>query len=124
MDFPTNIITAATVPLSALLGGKTGYLIAETVTPLPVWFSSLLGPAGALVGMILAIRWLIARLDKQELKADARDAERAVNIATMTHITTQNQAIIEQNSDMLRDAKFAIEKCTQCEIKHILGKTK
>lgn len=86
----------------------------------PTWLSALLGPLGALTGTVLAIRWLLKRLDKQEAKADERDEERIKQTKIITEMTLQNQAIISQNSTMLAEAKFAIEKCTRCEIKHLI----
>ena len=63
----------------------------------------------ALVGTLLAIRWLLKRLDRAETKADARDAERDKNLQLIAAMTVQNQAIIAQNSEVLADVKIAIQ---------------
>jgi ABC-type enterochelin transport system ATPase subunit len=114
MTILTNTVAAATVPLSAVAGGKVGVYLASADI-VPAWASSMLGPAGALVGTLLAIRWLLARLDKAEAKADKRDAERDTNLALIASMTVQNQQVIEQNSELLQDVKQAIEKCAKMQ---------
>ncbi len=110
MNIIHNTIAAACVPLTAVFGSKIGTYIAQT-TPLPDWLGPLLGPIGALVGTLLAIKWLLARLDKAENKAEARDIERDKNLTLIATLTAQNQAVIEQNSEVLADVKTAITKC-------------
>jgi len=102
-------LSAAAVPLSAIAGSKIGAFLATTDTT-PSWAAGLLGPIGALVGTLLAIRWLLARLDKSEAKHDAREVERDRNFQTLVTLTVQNQEIIEQNSSVLRDVKTKLEK--------------
>ena len=106
-----NTIAAACVPLTAVFGSKIGSYVAQT-TQLPEWLSPLLGPIGALSGTLLAIKWLLARLDKAETKAEQRDVERDKNLTMIATMTAQNQAIIEQNSEVLADVKTAISKMT------------
>ena len=104
MNIVHNTIAAATVPLSAMAGNKIGSYMAQ-VSDLPQWLTPLLGPAGALGGTLLAIRWLLARLDKAETKADARDTERDKNLALIATMVVQNQSVIEQNSEVLSEVK-------------------
>ena len=111
MNIIHNTIAAAVVPLSAAMLGKAGNFVAQTV-PMPAWLAPMLGPVGALVGTLLAIKWLLARLDRAETKADARDAERDKNLQLIASMTVQNQAVIEQNSEVLADVKSAIQKLT------------
>lgn len=110
MHFIENTTAGACVPLSAIAGGKIAWYIGE-VTDLPNWAGSLLGPLGALAGTIIAIRWLLARLDKAETKADLRDKERDANLTLIAQMTMQNQTVISQNSVILSEVKDAIEKC-------------
>ena len=113
MNAVHTTISAATVPLSALLGSKMGAYLSTAATGLPEWITPLLGPAGALVGTLLAIKWLLARLDRVEAKAEARDAERDANMKLITTIAVQNQNVIEQNSETLQEVKAIIQKCSQ-----------
>ena len=116
-----TVIATLVVPIALLAGSKTGIVAANIMEgEAPNWVSSLLGPLGALTGTILAIRWLLARLDKQEAKAEVRDEERIKQTKIITEMTIQNQAVIAQNSTMLADARLAIEKCVRCEIKHLV----
>lgn len=107
-----NTIAAACVPLTAVFGSKIGNYVAQT-TPVPDWVAPLLGPIGALSGTLLAIKWLLARLDKAETKAEQRDIERDKNLSMIATMTAQNQAVIEQNSEVLADVKTAIAKCAE-----------
>ena len=109
MNIVHNTIAAACVPLTAILTSKLGTYIAQTA-PMPEWIGHLLGPIGALIGTLLAIRWLLDRLDKAEGKAEQRDVERDKNISMIATMTSQNQAVIEQNSELLSEVKVAIEK--------------
>jgi hypothetical protein len=129
MITPTETLTFATVPLALLTGNMFGNVVANTA-PVPDWASPILGSLGALAFAVLAVKWLIGRLDKQESKAEEREAildaketerskERDVHLRTIAEMTIQNQAIITQNSEMLKETKMTIEKCTNCEIKLI-----
>ena len=111
MNIVTHTISAAVVPLSAMMLSKSGNFLAQTV-PMPDWLSPMLGPVGALVGTLLAIKWLLTRLDRAEQKADVRDQERDKNLQLIASMTVQNQAVIKQNSEVLSDVKQAIEKMT------------
>lgn len=111
MDIIPHTISAACVPLTAVFGSKIGNYVAQTL-PVADWLTPLLGPLGALSGTLLAIKWLLTRLDKAEQKADVRDQERDKNLQLIASMTVQNQAVIEQNSEVLSDVKHAIEKMT------------
>ena len=109
MSIVTNTLAAAAVPLSAVAGGKAAAYLAQSAH-MPDWASSAIGPAGALGGTVLAIRWLLARLDKAEAKADQRDIERDANLALIASMTVQNQQVIEQNSAAMAEFKAVAEK--------------
>lgn len=113
MNIVQNIIGAAWVPLAAIAGSKfTGYIAQVSPHALPEWAAQIVGPVGALVGTLLAIRWLLTRLDRAENKAEERDKERDKNLTLIAQMTVQNQTIIEQNSEVLADVKKAIENKT------------
>jgi ABC-type enterochelin transport system ATPase subunit len=112
MNAVHTTVSAAAVPLSALLGSKMGIYLSTASPSLPDWLTPLLGPAGALIGTLLAIRWLLARLDRVEAKAEKRDAERDANMTLICTIAVQNQEVIEQNSSTLQDVKAVIQKCS------------
>ena len=108
MTLTAQLTAAAAVPLSAIAGGRIGGIIATATNP--DWIGPLLGPLGALAGTLLAIRWLLARLDKSEARHEARDAERERNMQTLIALTVQNQEVINQNSIVLREVKSTITK--------------
>lgn len=98
--------------VSAIFGAITLPSLAQIASndSMPDWAKWVLGPLGALVGMIVAIRWLTDRLDKQELKMDAREAERDADRKTLISVLTQNSITMEQNSSVLRDVKTVMDR--------------
>ena len=110
MTFIHNSISLAAVPLVATFGAKCGGLVAQ-IELVPAWAQPLVGPVGALIGTLIAIRWLLSRLDKQEKKMELRDIERDNNLTMIATMTAQNQRVIEQNSVVLLEVKDAIHKC-------------
>lgn len=103
--------SAAVVPLTAVFGSKVGNYLSAAAPGIPDWVSPLLGPMGALIGTLLAIRWLLTRLDKVEIKSDLRDAERDNNMKIITTMVVQNQQVIEQNSETLTEVRDIIRNC-------------
>jgi hypothetical protein len=75
-----NIETAASgfIAVSAsLLGSKTTRMLADvTNAPMPDWMTWLVGPLGALVGLVIALKWMSARLDRTEAKSEAKELAR------------------------------------------------
>lgn len=99
---------------SAIAGAVTVPSVAEIATneTLPDWAKWMLGPLGALVGMIVAIKWLTNRLDKAELAAavdratavareEKRQIERDSQMAQLIELGTRSNNVIEQNSRLL-----------------------
>lgn len=124
----TEILAFTTVPLALVSGNMVGSVVGSTGTAVPDWATPILGSMGALVFAIFAVKWLITRLEKQEEKADAREIaldkkeedrskERDEHLRTIAEITIQNQAVISQNSQMLKETKLTIEKFDFGEIK-------
>jgi ABC-type enterochelin transport system ATPase subunit len=104
-----HTISAAAVPLAAVASSKAMTYVADATQGIPAWVTPFVGPVGALIGTLIAIKWLLARLDKAETKADARELERDKNMSLLATLTVQSQTIIEQNSQVLEDVKKAIQ---------------
>ena len=107
MTITTHTLSAATVMLSGVAGGKLASITAESLQ-MPEWMQILTGPLGALGAALFALRWLVARLDKSESKFEQRDLERDKQFQQLVEITSQNHRVIEQNSDILREVKDRI----------------
>ena len=107
MTLTTHTLSAATVIVSGLAGGKLATLATQTLQ-MPDWYQLFTGPLGALGAALFAVRWLVVRLDKSESKFSARDIERDRQFEQLVGLTVQNQRIIEQNSDILREVKERI----------------
>lgn len=78
-------------------------LLADAVA-MPDWLSMLLGPLGALVGLIIAIKWLAGRLDKSEEKYDEREKERDDDRKTLI-------LLVEQNGQVLKEVTKTLQGC-------------
>lgn len=92
---------------SSVFGAKILPLIANATSPeMPQWMGWLLGPLGALIGMIFAVWWLAGRLNKAEEKADKREDERDSDRKTLI-------SVVEQNSAVIREVKEAISKISK-----------
>ncbi|MEN9534828.1 MAG: hypothetical protein RLZ22_169 [Verrucomicrobiota bacterium] len=109
MTLTTHTLSAATVMLSGVAGGKLASITAESLQ-MPEWMQILTGPLGALGAALFALRWLVGRLDKSESKFEARDIERDKQFQQLVEITTQNHQVIAQNSDILREVKDRISR--------------
>jgi hypothetical protein len=109
MSLTTHTLSAATVMLSGVAGGKLASITAESLQ-MPEWLQILTGPLGALGAALFALRWLVTRLDKSESKFEARDIERDKQFVQLVEITSQNHRVIEQNSDILREVKDRISR--------------
>lgn len=107
MTLTTHTLSAATVLVSGLAGGKLATLATQSFE-MPEWLQILTGPLGALGAALFAVRWLVVRLDKSESKFAQRDIERDKHFEQLISLTVQNQRIIEQNSDILREVKDRI----------------
>ena len=92
-------LSAITVVGSGIAGGATGRsvtrLLAET-SGIPEWMTMLGGPLGAVVAMGIGLKWLSGRLEKAELKLDAKDKQGEETIKLLTEALTRNSVVIEQ----------------------------
>jgi hypothetical protein len=90
---------------SSILGSKIlPFLANATQSEMPDWMRYLLGPLGALFGMIIAVCWLTKRLDKAEVKADEREDARDIEREKLISVVIENSLVI-------RDIRSVIEKC-------------
>lgn len=108
---------------SALFGSQVaksiGRAVAETApVQMPEWMQWAIGPAGALVGLVCALRWMTARLNKAEQKMEAREQERDDDkrklIEAMIDNTATNkntQAFISQTRDAIERLASAVNNC-------------
>ena len=107
MTLTTHTLSTATVLVTGLAGGKIASVATQTLE-MPEWFRVLTGPLGALCAALFAVKWLVTRLDNSEAKFAKRDIERDKQFEQLVGLTVQNQRIIEQNSEILRQVKDRI----------------
>jgi hypothetical protein len=96
------VITAA--------GGKVGAIMAEAL-PLPQWAEYLLGPMGALAGMLGAVWWLSQRLEKADKTMRERDLKYVELIEKVTASVTQNSDMLGRSAAALEMNSAAIDHC-------------
>ncbi len=132
LEYP-GLLNYAVIPIAMLAGDAAGHLLAVAST-VPDWATPIFGSAGALAFAVYALRWMAGqreslqnRIDTREAVVDAREIERHKerdrHLQTISEMTIRTTNVIEQNSAILQDTRFAIEKCMKCEVKHLIGKT-
>ena len=86
-------LTALVTTAAAILGYKVatlaGWLAAQSGVVMPEWMTWLLGPAGTLVALGIALKWMGGRLEKAEAKADERDTIIVKMSAEQTKVTSK-----------------------------------
>lgn len=95
--------TAVSATMSAILGAQVfkgaSHFLADTAQiPMPEWVQWLVGPVGALVGLVLALRWMAGRLNKAEEKIDRRENERDDDRKRLIEVLSENSRVISENS--------------------------
>ena len=100
LEVSTIVVSAS---ISAFLGSRLfragSSVVAEVAqVPLPDWVQWVVGPAGALVGLVLALRWLANRLNKAEEKIDRRENERDEDRKRLIEVLSENSRVISENS--------------------------
>jgi len=78
MTDPIEVFAAgASTLLGGFAGSKVGLAVAaalaEVAPPMPEWMQYLLGPFGALVGVLIALRWMTSRLAEAQTAAAERE---------------------------------------------------
>lgn len=98
--------------VAAIFGAVTLPSMAELATneQIPDWTKWLLGPLGALIGMIIAIKWLTARLNKAEEREESRREDREKSMEKLVELAVRSNLAIEQNSEVLKSVRKALEK--------------
>lgn len=95
-----------TIPAS-FLGAKVLGSVGEAAeaSGMPDWMRYLLGPMGALIGMIFALWWLAQRLSKAEEKADKREDVRDQERERLIVVIEQNSSVLREVSDVIESLK-------------------
>ena len=78
-------------------------MLAEIDPSMPDWIKLLLGPMGALIGLIVALWWMVQRLNKAEKRFEERDKERDADRRALI-------LVVEQNSQALREVGTVITR--------------
>lgn len=98
---------------SALFGSKFFLCIGEIATndDMPTWMKYLLGPMGALVGLIVALIWMNKRLDKAEAKIDQREVERDKDRKDLIEVLQKTNMVLDKSNSIHDRVEKTIIKC-------------
>ena len=105
---------AGSTLLTAIAGSKVGLMIANA-TQMPEWMQWLLGPFGALIGVLLALVWMSKRLntaeDREEERRKEREAERKNNQDILIALVRDSNQVTTTAVEVMRDVKDTLEGC-------------
>lgn len=106
MTTQIDTLSAGAITLFATaFGYRAPTLLADVIAmPLPGWAQMVLGPVGAVACLIVALRWMAARLNRAESRFEERDVERDADRRSLI-------LVVEQNSQALREVTGVIAKC-------------
>lgn len=90
---------------ATILGSKAANFIGQMAPGMPEWAHMLLGPLGALVGLLFAVVWLAKRLKEVEAKNDVREERRQQDRVKLIEVLTLNTETIREAKDTIREAK-------------------
>jgi|LakMenEpi03Aug12_release.lakeMendotaPanAssembly.Ray.scaffolds.fasta_scaffold1427043_1 hypothetical protein len=108
--------SAASTILSAIAGSKFGSLVAVAgASQMPEWMQWILGPFGALIGVLLALHWMSRRLNAAEAREEARrierEADRKATTETLMSLIRDSNSVATAATQIMRDVRQAIERC-------------
>jgi hypothetical protein len=105
---------AGSTLLSAIAGSKLGLMIANAM-PMPEWMQWLLGPFGALIGVLLALVWMSKRLnaaeDREETRRKEREAERTNNQDILIALVKDSNQVTTTATEVMRDVRETLSGC-------------
>ena len=91
-----------------------GLMVANSM-PMPEWMQWLLGPFGALIGVLLALVWMSKRLnaaeDREEERRKERELERKNNQETIISLLKDSNQVTTTATEVMRDVRNTLEGC-------------
>ena len=107
--------TGASSMLGWVLGSKTATMIATSVVALPEWTTWMLGPFGSLIGVLVALKWMVGRLskaeDREEDRRKEREIERKSNQEVLIALVRDSNTVTTSAVEVLREVKLTVEGC-------------
>ena len=107
---------AVSTMLAAIAGSKVGILIANIAQgAMPEWMSWALGPFGALIGVLIALRWMAVRLAtseaREEQRRQERDADRKATQETLIALVKDTNTVTTSAVEVMRAVNSTLEGC-------------
>jgi hypothetical protein len=100
----TALVTTAAAILGYKIATVAGEIVAQADVVMPVWLTWLLGPAGTLVALAFALKWMGKRLEKAEEKSDAREA-------TILKMSAEQTKVVSKVANALDALVDELENC-------------
>ena len=102
--------------LAGIAGSKLGTILANAMAGnMPEWMQWLLGPFGALIGVLLALVWMTKRLSASEAREEERrkerEADRRATQETLITLVRDTNSVATAATEIMRDVRKTIEKC-------------
>lgn len=109
-----TVATAASGIVGGIAGSKFGHIIADAALPLPSWMQWALGPFGALVGVLLALVWMVKRLnhleEREESRRQEREVDRKMTQETLISLVKDTNTVAAAATEVMREVKTTVEK--------------
>lgn len=107
---------AVSTMLAAIAGSKIGILIANVANnSMPEWMSWALGPFGALIGVVIALRWMAVRLAtseaREEKRRQERDEDRKATQETLIALVKDTNTVTTSAVEVMRAVNTTLEGC-------------
>lgn len=107
---------AVSTMLAAIAGSKVGILIANVAnSAMPEWMQWALGPFGALIGVVIALRWMAVRLAtseaREEHRKQERDADRKSMQETLIALVKETNSVTTSAVEVMRAVNTTLEGC-------------
>jgi len=96
MTSQTETAAAAVIAIGSTMVGNSIAIAEAIIDPLPYWVQPLMGPAGTVLCLVIALRWLTGRLDRNERKFDEMDSERRADRERMLELMGHNIEAIRE----------------------------
>lgn len=107
---------ASSTLLAGIAGSKVGTVIADTAQgSMPIWMEWALGPFGALVGVLMALVWIVKRLNAAETREEERRKEREIDRKltqeTLISLVRETNSVTTSAVEVMRAVNKAVEGC-------------
>lgn len=93
---------AIAVSGATIAGSSMSHMVADaTGVAVPDWLGIILGPLGSVACLVIALKWLAARVDKSEQRTEVLRQAHAEKLETLTHAAMKVTDRVSNSLDAL-----------------------